>query len=88
MFLLAQIQPESLFDEWREVGDFFNEPIVNLGDEAYSGPKSFDYQYIVYCLDKPYAVAVSSFFNVSEGGKPYLAQEQLIELVEIILSRL
>ena len=88
MFLLAQIQPDSLFEEWREHEGFFHELIVNLGDEAYSGPGLFEYQYIVYCLKKPYAVAVSSFFNDSGNGKPYFNQEQLIEVVEIILSRL
>ena len=88
MFLLAQNQPDSLFEEWRKGEDFFNEPIANLGDEAYSAPGSFDYQYIVCCLKKPYAVGVSSFFNESEGGKPYFTQEQLIELTRIILSRL
>ena len=88
MFLLAQIQPDSLFEEWRERDGLFHEPIPNLGDEAYSGPGLFEYQYIVYCLKKPYAVAVSSFFNDSGGGKPYFNQEQLIELVEIIISRM
>ena len=88
MFLLAQNQPDSLFEEWRKGENFFNEPIANLGDEAYSAPGSFDYQYIVCCLKKPYAVGVSSFFNESEGGKPYFTQEQLIELTRIILSRL
>ena len=38
MFLLAQVQPESLFEQWREQENFFHEPIPNLGDEAYSGP--------------------------------------------------
>ena len=88
MFLLAQIQPESLFEQWREQESFFHEPIPNLGDEAYSGPGLFEYQYIVYCLKKPYSIAVSSFFNDSGDGKPYFTQEQLIEFVEIILSRL
>ena len=88
MFLLAQIQPDSLFEEWRERDGFFHELIANLGDEAYSGPGLFEYQYIVYCLKKPYAVAVSSFFNDSGDGKPYFNQEQLIDLVEIILSRM
>ncbi len=88
MFLLAQIQPESLFEQWREQENFFHEPISNLGDEAYSGPGLFEFQYIVYCLKKPYAIAVSSFFNDSGDGKPYLTQEQLVELMEIILSRM
>ena len=88
MFLLAQIQPESLFEQWREQDSFFHEPIPNLGDEAYSGPGLFDYQYIVYCLKKPYSIAVSSFFNDSGDGKPYFTQEKLIELVEIILFRI
>ena len=88
MFLIAAIQPDSSFEECRKHEGYFHEPIANLGDEAYSAPGSFEYQYIVHCLKKPYAVAVSSFFNESEGGKPYLSQEQLIELVEIILSRL
>ena len=88
MFLLAQIQPDSLFEEWRERDGFFHELIANLGDEAYSGLGLFEYQYIVYCLKKPYAVAVSSFFNDSGDGKPYFNQEQLIELVEIIISRM
>ena len=88
MFLLAQIQPESLFEQWREQENFFHEPIPSLGDEAYSGPGLFEYQYIVYCLKKPYAIAVSSFFDDSGDGKPYFTQEQLIELVEIILSRM
>jgi len=88
MFLIAQIQPESLFEEWREHEGFFHELIANLGDEAYSGPGLFEYQYIVYCLKKPYAVAVSSFFNDFGDGKPYFNQEQLIELIKIILSRI
>ena len=86
MFLLAQIQPDSLFEEWRERDGFFHELIANLGDEAYSGPGLFEYQYIVYCLKKPYAIAVSSFFKDSGDGKPYFNQEQLIDLVEIILA--
>ncbi len=88
MFLLAQIQPDSLFEEWREREGFFHEPITNLGDEAYSGPGLFEYQYIVYCLKRPYAIAVSSFFDISRNGEPYFTQEQLIELTRIILSRL
>jgi len=88
MFLLAQIQPDSLFEEWKKGEGFFHEPIANLGDEAYSGPGLFEYQYIVYCLKKPYAIAVSSFFDDSGSGEPYFTQEQLIELTRIILSRL
>jgi len=88
MFLLAVIQPDSLFEEWREGEGFFHEPITNLGDEAYSGPGLFEYQYIVYCLKRPYAIAVSSFFDISRNGEPYFTQEQLIELTRIILSRI
>ena len=88
MLLIAAIQPDSSFEECRKHEGYFHEPIANLGDEAYSAPGLFEYQYIVYCLKKPYAVAVSSFFNDSGNGKPYFNQEQLIELVEIILSRL
>ncbi|MCL5986552.1 MAG: hypothetical protein M1371_08320 [Actinobacteria bacterium] len=88
MFLLAQVQEKSfIWDEWKKQEGFFNEAVPGVGDEAYNGPKGTGAKYVLFFYKGDLAFSLSSFFNLSEGGKPYFTQDQLIELAKIMLSR-
>jgi hypothetical protein len=88
MFLLAQIQDKStVWDEWKKQDGFFNEAVPGVGDEAYNGPKGMGVIYVLFFYKGSTAFSLSSFFNLTGDGEPFLTQEQLIELAKIMVAK-
>lgn len=77
-----------MYDEWKSQEGFFHEPVADLGDEAFRGPAFREYRYTLIFRKGETAVALSSFFNMQAGGKPFVNQEQLDEIARIVVGRL
>lgn len=85
IFLMAEIKEASMYDRWRD--EFFHATVGGLGVEVFNGPPQ-GYQHVLFFRSGGRAYSLSSFFNLDDGGKPYLTQEQLISLAETMLSRI
>lgn len=88
MLLTVAIQDSSMYDKWKSEEGFFHAVISGIGDEAFEGPSEGDYRYILIFRKGKKAISISSFFDMTTGGKPYLTQDQLRELAKIMISRL
>ena len=88
LLLMVGIQDAPMYDEWKNQEDFFYEPVPDLGDEAFRGPSFGEYRYTLIFRKGERAIALSSFFNMAAGGKPFLNQEQLGEIARIVVARL
>lgn len=88
LLLTVGIQDAEMFDEWRSQEGFFHEAVADLGDDAFRGPNFGEYRYTLIFRKGAKAIALSSFFNMEAGGKPFLNQEQLDETARIVVARL
>ena len=88
LILTVAIQDAAMYDEWKSQEGFFHEPVADLGDEAFRGPSFGEYRYTLIFRKGEKAIALSSFFNIEAGGKPFLTQEQLGEIARTVIARL
>jgi hypothetical protein len=88
LLLTVGIQGAAMYDEWKSQEGFFHEPVPDLGDEAFRGPSFGEYRYTLIFRKGERAIALSSFFNMAAGGKPFLTQEQLDEIARVVVARL
>ncbi len=88
IILIAMIQDSSMYDIWKNQEGYFHASVPDLGDEAFEGPGFGEHRYILFFRKGKKAFSLSSFFNMGAGGVPYLSQDQLRQLANIIISRL
>jgi hypothetical protein len=88
MFLTVAIQDSSMYEKWKSEEGFFHASVSGIGDEAFEGPSEGEHRYILIFRKGKKAVSISSFFDMTGGGKPFLSQEQLRALAKIMISRL
>lgn len=88
IILIVMIQNSSMYDTWKNQEGYFHASVPELGDEAFEGPDFGEYRNILFFRKGKRAFSLSSFFNMGAGGEPYLSQDQLRQLANIIISRL
>jgi hypothetical protein len=88
MLLTVAIQDSSMYKRWKSEEGFFHADVSGIGDEAFEGPGVGEHRYILIFRKGKKAFSLSSFFDMSAGGKTFLSQDQLRALAKIILSRL
>ena len=88
LLLIVAIQDSFMYTEWKRQEGFFHAAVSGIGDEAFEGPGIGEFRYILIFRKGKNAISLSSFFNMTAGGKPFLSQEQLRELAKIMISRL
>jgi hypothetical protein len=62
----------------------FNGPVKGIGDEAYDGPPKME-PFILSVRKGIHWLTISTSIDVSKGMKPFLTQEQLKKIAEIII---
>lgn len=88
IILIVMIQDSSMYETWKNQEGYFHASVPDLGDEAFEGPDFGEYHYILMFRKGTQAFSLSSFFNMAAGGGPYLSQNQLRQLANIIISRI
>lgn len=88
ILVIAAVQKAEMYETWKEQEGFFHADVSGIGDEAFEGPSIGKARYILIFKKGETAISLSSFFNMREGGDPFLSQEQLRELAKIMVSRL
>jgi len=63
----------------------FNGPVKGIGDEAYDGPPKMQ-PFILSVRKGTHWITISTSIDVANGMKPFLAQEQLKKIAEIIFK--
>jgi hypothetical protein len=88
ILVIAAVQKAEMYETWKEQEGFFHADVSGIGDEAFEGPSIGKARYVLIFKKGETAISLSSFFNMMEGGDPFLSQEQLRELAKIMVSRL
>lgn len=63
----------------------FNGPVKGIGDEAYDGPPKMP-PFVLSVRKGTHWITISTSIDVANGMKPFLTQEQLKKIAEIIFK--
>jgi hypothetical protein len=88
LILMVNIQDRSMYETWKSQEGYFHADVPDVGDEAFEGPSFGEVRYILVFRKGGKTISLSSFINMEAGGDPFLSQDQLRELANIMVSRL
>jgi hypothetical protein len=87
LILMANFQDAKYYTQSKAMKDVYGGEVQGVGDEAFIG-KVMGQESLLYFRKGTQSVALSSFFDMKNGIKPYLNQQQLRQLAALILSRM